>query len=142
MAVDLTTILAAGGSIVAVVAAWLTSASRTRRALSSDSVAVAHDDADKGIISRLQAREKYLADELDSTQERVLQLVEAKVTAAEHAGRQAAALAAALAAMESERDLWRTAAKRIAKKVPAEIAADVMPSELAPFDATINARKE
>jgi hypothetical protein len=139
--IDPTTIIAVVGAAVTGVCAWLASASRTRRALSADSVAVTHDDADKGIISRLQAREKYLADELDSAQERILQLVEAKLTAGEAAGKQAAALAAALSAMEAERDLWRSAAKRMAKKVDAGTAADIMPSELAPFDATQDAAR-
>jgi hypothetical protein len=139
--IDPTTIGAFGRAVVAGIGSWIASASRTRRALSADTVAVAHDNADKGIISRLQAREKYLADELDEARDRILQLVEGKVAAADLAGKTAAALAAALAAMEAERDLWRSAAKRLAKKVDAPTAADIMPSELAPFDSTQDARR-
>jgi hypothetical protein len=73
---DPTSIIAVVGAAIIGVCSWLASASRARRSLSADTVAVAHDDADKGLISRLQAREKYLADELDAAQERMQQLIE------------------------------------------------------------------
>jgi hypothetical protein len=110
------------GALVAAGSLYALKVSSTRRQISSDGVSVAQDDASKGIISRLQDREKYLAEELKQEQELRQALMERYGAASDR-----------IARLEGDRDLWRSAARRLAKRVAPEVAEAILPSNVMPL---------
>jgi vacuolar-type H+-ATPase subunit I/STV1 len=132
--IDPTPYLTAIGGVVIAVGAWLVSASRTRRNLSSDSVAVRTDQAEKGVISRL---ERHAAD-LDAENKRlagqVQQLIESRAADVGVQAAKMARLEAQIAELSAKRDQWKSAYRRLAEESDKKLVALTAPSDYAPLD--------